>query len=161
MYKGEEGKRTCLGERKLAKKWDGGVDNVTNHVFYPNNNPIYTLKHPTKIFTFPTPKIAPRRSRISCSAHPTPPRRLSQIVFRKSGDERFASISSSSNQQTSSVVVNPYPIVPPPSSQMVAAFLDWSRCWALSTFYMGGFKLKEICNAASFQNNDGPDEYTK
>ncbi|GMI63397.1 hypothetical protein HRI_000009000 [Hibiscus trionum] len=83
-------------------------------------------------------------ARISCSAHPTPPRRLSQIVFRKSGDERFASISSSSNQQTSSVVVNPYPIVPPPSSQMVAAFLDWSRCWALSTFYMGGFKLKAL-----------------
>ncbi|KAE8708057.1 GPI mannosyltransferase 1 [Hibiscus syriacus] len=39
-------------------------------------------------------------------------------VFGKSGDERFASISSSSNQQTSSVGVDPYPTVPPPSSQM-------------------------------------------
>ncbi|XP_039027269.1 protein TIC 40, chloroplastic-like [Hibiscus syriacus] len=83
-----------------------------------NNNPIYTLKTPIKIFTFPTSRIAPRRSRISCSAHTTPPRRLPQIVFRKSGDERFASISSSSNQRTSSVGVNPYPTVPPPSSQM-------------------------------------------
>ncbi|KAL4341888.1 hypothetical protein GQ457_08G015000 [Hibiscus cannabinus] len=83
-----------------------------------NNNPILTLKTPTKIFTFPTSKIAPRRSRISCSAHATPPRRLPQIVFRKSGDERFASISPSSNQQASSVGVNPYPTVPPPSSQI-------------------------------------------
>ncbi|KAK8541721.1 hypothetical protein V6N13_137688 [Hibiscus sabdariffa] len=39
-------------------------------------------------------------------------------VFRKSGDERFASISSSSNQQTSSVGASPYPTVPPPSSQI-------------------------------------------
>lgn len=39
-------------------------------------------------------------------------------VLRKVGDERFASISSSSNQQNSSVGVNPYPTVPPPSSQM-------------------------------------------
>ncbi|XP_038996474.1 protein TIC 40, chloroplastic-like [Hibiscus syriacus] len=82
------------------------------------NNPIYNLKAPTKIFIFPTPNTAPRRSRVSCSAHPTRPRRLSQIVFGKSGDERFASISSSSNQQTSSVGVDPYPTVPPPSSQM-------------------------------------------
>ncbi|XP_039021902.1 protein TIC 40, chloroplastic-like [Hibiscus syriacus] len=82
------------------------------------NNPIYTLKTPTEILTFPTPNSAPRRSRVSCSAHPTRPRRLSQIVFGKSGDERFASISSSSNQQTSSVGVNPYPTVPPPSSQI-------------------------------------------
>ncbi|XP_039043572.1 protein TIC 40, chloroplastic-like [Hibiscus syriacus] len=82
-----------------------------------NNNLIYTLKTPTKIFTFPTSRIAPRRSRISYLAHATPPRRLPQIVFRKSGDERFASISSS-NQQTSSVGVNPFPTVPPPSSQI-------------------------------------------
>ncbi|GMI85564.1 translocon at the inner envelope membrane of chloroplasts 40, pigment defective embryo 120 [Hibiscus trionum] len=83
-----------------------------------HTNPIYTLKTPTKIFTFPTPKIAPRRSRFSCSAHSTPPRRLPQIVLRKSRDERFATISSSSNRQTSSVGVNPYPTVPPPSSQI-------------------------------------------
>ncbi|PPR83738.1 hypothetical protein GOBAR_AA36971 [Gossypium barbadense] len=81
----------------------------------PYNN---TLKTPTKIFTFPSSKITPRRSRISSSTHSTPPRSLPQIVFRKSIDERFASISSSSNQQTSSVGVNPYPTVPPPSSQM-------------------------------------------
>ncbi|KAH1131024.1 hypothetical protein J1N35_002402 [Gossypium stocksii] len=81
----------------------------------PYNN---TLKTPTKIFTFPSSKITPRRSRISSSTHSTPPRRLPQIVFRKSIDERFASISSSSNQQTSSVGVNPYPTVPPPSSQI-------------------------------------------
>ncbi|TYI18435.1 hypothetical protein ES332_A07G090700v1 [Gossypium tomentosum] len=81
----------------------------------PYNN---TLKTPTKIFTFPSSKITPRRSRISSSTHSTPPRSLPQIVFRKSIDERFASISSSSNQQTSSVGVNPYPTVPPPSSQI-------------------------------------------
>ncbi|KAE8672664.1 SNF2 domain-containing protein [Hibiscus syriacus] len=45
-------------------------------------------------------------------------RQNSGLVFRKSGNERFASISSSSNQQTSSVGVNPYPTVPPPSSQI-------------------------------------------
>ncbi|KAK8344605.1 hypothetical protein V6Z11_A07G089700 [Gossypium hirsutum] len=81
----------------------------------PYNN---TLKTPTKIFTFPSSKVTPRRSRISSSTHSTPPRSLHQIVFRKSIDERFASISSSSNQQTSSVGVNPYPTVPPPSSQI-------------------------------------------
>ncbi|XWS30835.1 hypothetical protein CRYUN_Cryun23aG0024900 [Craigia yunnanensis] len=82
------------------------------------NNPNYTLKTPTKTFTFRTSKIAPRRSRISISAHATPPRRLPQFILRKVGDERFASISSSSNQQTTSVGVNPNPNVPPPSSQM-------------------------------------------
>ncbi|KAK8621400.1 hypothetical protein V6N13_067833 [Hibiscus sabdariffa] len=91
---------------------------LLGHTNNNNNNPILTLKTPTKIFTFPTSKIAPRRSRIPFSAHATPPRRLPQIVFRKSGDERFASISPSSNQQASSVGVNPYPTVPPPSSQI-------------------------------------------
>ena len=43
------------------------------------NNPNYTLKNPTKTLTFRTSKIAPRRSRISISAHATPPRRLPQF----------------------------------------------------------------------------------
>ncbi|XWS47548.1 hypothetical protein CRYUN_Cryun14cG0161700 [Craigia yunnanensis] len=82
------------------------------------SNPNYTLKNPTKIFTFRTTKIAPRRSRIPISAHASPHRRHPQIVLRKVGVERFASISSSSNQQTSSVGVNPNRTVPPPSSQI-------------------------------------------
>ncbi|MBA0605436.1 hypothetical protein Godav_018016, partial [Gossypium davidsonii] len=111
------------------------------------NNPNYTLKNPTKTFLFRTSKIAPRSSRIPISAHASPlPPRHPQIVLRKHRDERFASISSSSNQQTSSVGVNPNPTVPPPSSrihlclyvfQRITTLLDWSRHWALSTFYMG------------------------
>ncbi|XVF31667.1 hypothetical protein REPUB_Repub17cG0011300 [Reevesia pubescens] len=69
----------------------------------------YTLKNPTKTFTFRPSKIAPRHSPTPISA---------QIVLRKVGDERFASISSSSNKQTSSVGVNPNPTLPPPSSQI-------------------------------------------
>ncbi|XVF20592.1 hypothetical protein REPUB_Repub12eG0013700 [Reevesia pubescens] len=80
------------------------------------NNPNHSLKNPTKTFTFRTSKFAPRRSPIS--AHASPPRRLPQIVIRKLGDERFASISSSSNQQTSSVGVNPNSALSPPSSQI-------------------------------------------
>ncbi|XP_022771913.1 protein TIC 40, chloroplastic-like [Durio zibethinus] len=82
------------------------------------SNPKYTLKNPTKTFTFRTSKITPRHSRISNATHATPPRRLPQIVLRKVGDERFASVSSSSNQRTSSVGVNPNPTVQPPSSQI-------------------------------------------
>ncbi|XP_022728171.1 protein TIC 40, chloroplastic-like [Durio zibethinus] len=88
------------------------------------SNPNYTLKKPTKTFTFRTSRIAPLRSRISLSAHASPPRRLPQIVLTKAGEERFASISSSSNQQTSSVRVNPNPTVPLPSSQ-VGSPLFW------------------------------------
>ncbi|GLT97303.1 hypothetical protein SLE2022_148760 [Rubroshorea leprosula] len=111
-------------------------------------------------FSFPNSSIAPRASRISVSAHFNgASRRIPHNVLRKSGADRFASVSSSSsNQQTSSVGVNPNLSPPPPPPSQIGSPLFWIAVGVgASVLYSWvASSLQKNAMQQAFKNTMGP-----